>query len=181
MEDVKAQALHDALCKHRKSQGLGVATTYSWAATVGQPEERTDGLPANMLYSFFLKEGNYDPTQKVKDGDGRLIIRDFSHYLVSNSDSDKKKKLSKEERKEQKKADKKAAKLEVKKTAKMEEKKRLKKEAKLKTSEDEDNKKRKSDKDEDKPKKKKRKVEEEPETKSAKKSKKDKSKKRKSE
>lgn len=135
MEESKLQAIADSLSKHSGRKGLGTCSgAYSWSktATSSTSPAGTDGLPKNALYLHFVKEGTYDPTQKLNmnHGDGRAIKRDFSDIplIVDDASADvasskKSKKLSKEERK----AIKKAAKLEAKKKAKLEEKRRLKK------------------------------------------------------
>jgi hypothetical protein len=122
MEEGKLQALHDALCRHRGVEGLGLSSAYSWSKSAEPPKQRTDGLPSNALYAPFVKEGAYTTSNNRNHGDGRVIQTNF------DDDSDEKRRR----RKEQKKAEKKAAKLAEKKAAKLEEKKRLKREEKLK-------------------------------------------------
>lgn len=150
MEEHKLQALHDALCRHRKSEGLGTSTSYSWTAT-SEVKERNDGLPSNALYAYFLKEGSYDPNAKRQDGDGRTIKRNFGDCEGAEEEFNESKKRRKEKRKEEKKAKRKAEKLAAKKAAKLEEKKRLR-------QEEERKKKRKAEKKKSSPKAKKQKV-----------------------
>ena len=104
MEEHKLIALHESLAKLRKSAGLGVSSQYSWQkkgdrslnsliVTQENGEKvRSDGLPINMLYNNFVKEGFYDPNDtSASHGDGRAIKRDFSdctHVVSSASSSD---------------------------------------------------------------------------------------------
>lgn len=155
MEEEKAQRLHDTLSKLRKSAGLGVSSHYSWSAPTCTSADgtvvRTDGLPNNVLYSNFVKEGTYDATSANKqhnDGDGRVIKRNFDD-IESNSDDSDSHREKKRRRKQEKKAALKAAKLEEKRQAKIQEKKLAKKAAKklarsqsaLSTEDDNDDKK----------------------------------------
>mmetsp|Transcript_13792 Transcript_13792/g.21022 ORF Transcript_13792/g.21022 Transcript_13792/m.21022 type:complete len:201 (+) Transcript_13792:95-697(+) len=155
MEEHKLQALHDALCRHRKSEGLGTSTSYSWTAT-SELKERNDGLPSNALYAYFLKEGSYDANAQRQDGDGRTIKRNFGDCEGVEDEFNESKKRRKEKRKEEKKAKRKAEKLAAKKAAKLEEKKRLRRES---ANQEEDKKeKRKAEKKKPSPKPKKQKV-----------------------
>ena len=88
MEETKLQALADSLSKHGGRKGLGINSgSYSWAKgkvqQSGEPSsEERSGLPNNPLYSNFVREGTYDPSAKVEDGDGRAIKRDFSDIIA---------------------------------------------------------------------------------------------------
>jgi len=127
MEEAKLQALADSLSGHGGRKGLGTSSgQYSWVKSAEPSSgkgERKDGLPANQLYSNFVKAGTYDPNAKEVDGDGRLIKRDFSDVNVLVDDE-------KKARKDAKKAAKKRLKMEAKKKLRLEEKRKAKKERK---------------------------------------------------
>ena len=72
MEEYKAQALHDTLSKLKRSQGLGVASTYNFGSKIKTKEVdgqvvREDGLPNNPLYFSFVREGTYDKSKAVEE------------------------------------------------------------------------------------------------------------------
>jgi len=122
MEEDKIQKLHDSLSKLSRGKGLGVSSHYNFGGTSnknGVPLKegedgklhREDGLPANALYSNFVRQGSYvKQDSALKYGDGRAIKRNFDDCNSSDDDS-----TSRAKKKAKKKELKKAAKLEAKK------------------------------------------------------------------